>query len=571
MKKILLLVLGLCLSMTVTAQNFSDVIADESVSNLPAITTQTEAIVVNQTGRMASTLITDRPTFQAACAVPPALMLEDFDGGPGAGIIQTCGNTLSAAGDSCFPAGEILPGVEITRSGGAGVVYVGVGWSGYPYPEPYVGSNTFTTYTIINLTQPTSQVGFDLISLRSGNPADGNNGGDIDVRVYGNSGLIDTYTITLTGSNPSFVGIVGDEAITRLELQDPTGQDVELVANLEFGDCGLPMIVCPSDVVVDSTPGACGAVVGFAPPLVSDDEDDPDPVPVQTAGLPSGSLFPVGINVVEFVVTDSDGLTATCSFTITVNDVEAPTLTCTDTITVGNDPGICGAVVTFDPPVVNDNCPEIMSADIPGFTTLGLFQGKTYYLSDNNFTGPGAFADAIANGGFVATVTSAEVDTFIFNAITNEGVNNSFIGFNDVAVEGTFVWQSGAPVTYTNWGGSEPNNSGGNEDYTHYRSDGAWNDINENNARTYVLEIAGGLEQTAGLPSGSEFPVGTSTIEWTYTDSGGNVATCTHEIIVEDTEAPVIVCEGDFQSQDIMLNGSFETGDLSDWTAVDNP
>ena len=328
MKKNLLFVLGLCISMLTTAQNFSDV--SESVSNndSPGTLTTAKAILVSQTGLMASTLVTDRPTFQAACVIP-TLMLEDFAGGPGAGTIATCANTIDSSGDGCFPAGELLPGFQVTRSGGAGVVYVGVGWGGHVYTEPYVGSNTFTQFTIINLTAPINQVGFDLISLRGG-AGNGNNGGNIDVRVFGNAGLIDTYTITLTGDASSFVGIVADEAITRIELQDPTGQDVELIANLEFGDCGLPMISCPMDVTTTASPGVCGAVVAFPTPLATDDEDDPDPIPVQTAGLPSGSLFPVGINTVEFTVTDSDGLTATCSFTITVTDDEAPAAVCMD-------------------------------------------------------------------------------------------------------------------------------------------------------------------------------------------------------------------------------------------------
>src|SRR5262249_23259674 len=50
-------------------------------------------------------------------------------------------------------------------------------------------------------------------------------------------------------------------------------------------------------------------------------------------------------------------------------------------------------------------------------------------------------------------------------------------GLTDAAMEGTFVWVSGEPVTYTNWNPGEPNNSGGNENYTEMLgSNGQWND-----------------------------------------------------------------------------------------------
>ena len=41
---------------------------------------------------------------------------------------------------------------------------------------------------------------------------------------------------------------------------------------------------------------------------------------------------------------------------------------------------------------------------------------------------------------------------------------NFWIGFTDEALEGTWVWTSGEPVSYTNWAPGEPNNVG-DEDY----------------------------------------------------------------------------------------------------------
>jgi len=54
------------------------------------------------------------------------------------------------------------------------------------------------------------------------------------------------------------------------------------------------------------------------------------------------------------------------------------------------------------------------------------------------------------------------------------------------------------------------------------------------------------VTQTNGLPSGSEFPIGASTIVFTATDASGNTATCTLDILVTDAEAPVIACLEDY-------------------------
>jgi hypothetical protein len=70
-----------------------------------------------------------------------------------------------------------------------------------------------------------------------------------------------------------------------------------------------------------------------------------------------------------------------------------------------------------------------------------------------------------------------------------DGVSDSFsdakwwTGFNDLTVEGTWVWINGDPVTYTNWHPGEPNNVYSSfwrqdEDCMQYNryGDGTWND-----------------------------------------------------------------------------------------------
>ncbi len=45
-----------------------------------------------------------------------------------------------------------------------------------------------------------------------------------------------------------------------------------------------------------------------------------------------------------------------------------------------------------------------------------------------------------------------------------------------------------------------------------------------------------------GVPTGSEFPVGTTTVIWEITDRAGNTSTCPQNITVTDDEFPTIIC-----------------------------
>jgi hypothetical protein len=93
-----------------------------------------------------------------------------------------------------------------------------------------------------------------------------------------------------------------------------------------------PQIICPLNITVNSSsyPQAeCGAQVFFNNAQAFDAEDGIIPV-TQTAGPSTGSIFPVGVTVIEFSATDSDGNTSTCQFTVTVIDDIDPIAACQD-------------------------------------------------------------------------------------------------------------------------------------------------------------------------------------------------------------------------------------------------
>lgn len=99
--------------------------------------------------------------------------------------------------------------------------------------------------------------------------------------------------------------------------------------------------------------------------------------------------------------------------------------------------------------------------------------------------------------GHLVTVNSAAenaflVDTFVLNGHQTDPL---WIGLNDAASEGNFVWTSGQPVTYTNWYQFEPNNDLRTEDWATLNwlvavgestNHGAWNDVQFGGTTTHA-------------------------------------------------------------------------------------
>lgn len=328
------------------------------------------------------------------------------------------------------------------------------------------------------------------------------------------------------------------------EVTDASGNTSTCSFDVTVNDTEAPGITCPADIVQSTDPGICDAVVTYT---VGTSDNCAGETLTQTAGLASGSVFPLGTTTNVFVVTDANGNSTTCSFDVTINDTEAPTIVCPADVNINNDPGMCSAAVSYPFPVALDNCTVFGTGDIAGFTSLGTFNGKAYYISENPFTPSAAFPDAVANGGLVVTINDAAENTFIRDAVNALFADERIlIGLNDVAIEGTFVWPSGEPVTYTNWSPGEPNNTG-NEDYVEVFANGLWNDQVNSPPRRYILEVnsTSTIVQIAGLPSGSDFPVGTTTNIFEVTDESGNTATCSFDVTVTDAEAPTITCPAD--------------------------
>lgn len=131
-------------------------------------------------------------------------------------------------------------------------------------------------------------------------------------------------------------------------------------------------------------------------------------------------------------------------------------------------------------------------------TFVAYNNGSSYYRTDTASSWATAQSQATSNNGNLVTINNAAEQTFLTNVF---GTTQQFwIGFNDIATEGTFQWVSGQPVTYTNWGAGEPNNyaypasqGGGDEDAAimNFNGAGLWNDARSSDPFIGIVEVAG--------------------------------------------------------------------------------
>jgi VCBS repeat-containing protein len=143
--------------------------------------------------------------------------------------------------------------------------------------------------------------------------------------------------------------------------------------------------------------------------------------------------------------------------------------------------------------------------------TIDVAGANEYLYVGGLFTQAEAAAAAAGAGGYLATVTSADEQQFLFNLMTDGSQPNTggWLGGSDAATEGAWTWTGGAEAgtifwngladgsapagQYENWAVGEPNEFWGGldpfaEDYLHMWGSGEWNDIYATALLGYFVE-----------------------------------------------------------------------------------
>ena len=101
------------------------------------------------------------------------------------------------------------------------------------------------------------------------------------------------------------------------------------------------------------------------------------------------------------------------------------------------------------------------------FKTGGICYNAISTLYDWN----AAESYCLANGGHLISIRSAAEATDIYNSIlVPKGwtTRTIWVGLNDKANEGSFVWSDSSTATYRPWAAGEPNDYGTGEDCAQY-------------------------------------------------------------------------------------------------------
>jgi hypothetical protein len=198
-----------------------------------------------------------------------------------------------------------------------------------------------------------------------------------------------SLTLTQSPAAGTMVG-KGTHTVTVTATDDAGNQASDEVV-FTVNDTTAPVISCPANITQSSDPGLCSANINPGTATATDNCDTPIVTGARSDNQPLNAAYPVGTTTITWTAIDMSNNSASCTQTITVNDVEPPTITCPANITLE---ATCptGAVATWTAPVGTDNCPEAMTSQTGGPASGSVFPigttTVTYSVTDAHGNGP---------------------------------------------------------------------------------------------------------------------------------------------------------------------------------------
>jgi trimeric autotransporter adhesin len=289
----------------------------------------------------------------------------------------------------------------------------------------------------------------------------------------------DNCAVVSVNNNAPSVFPIGSTIVTWT-VTDAAGNSATADQTVIVEDNTAPALVAPTAITVIANENCEATITELGTPIASDN------CTLVSITNNAPTVFPIGTTIVTWTATDAAGNSASATQTVTVVDNIAPVISgMPSPIVESNEPGACGATVSWIEPVANDNCAVITfisshaSGDVfpVGITTV------TYTATDA--------AGNSTSASFTVRVNDTELPSITAPATVTVDANSACVAFN-VAL--------GSPVTTDNCAVVSVNNN-----------------------------------------APSVFPIGSTIVTWTVTDAAGNSATADQTVIVEDNTAPALV------------------------------
>ncbi|HET9915367.1 MAG TPA: HYR domain-containing protein, partial [Anaerolineales bacterium] len=277
-----------------------------------------------------------------------------------------------------------------------------------------------------------------------------------------------SQTVMTEGAGQSATGVCTDNA-------GNTASDTQGGINI---DKTAPSLNLPADITAEAT-SASGAVVGYSASAT----DNLDGTVSANCSPASGFTFPLGTTPVSCSAIDAAGNMTADSFQVTVQDTTPPTLSL---------PGTINATTSTTSAVVTYSASATDAVDGSVAVNCSPASGSAFPLGPTTVNCSATDAQSnTSNGSFIVNVQNTEGPTITVPA--------------DITVEATSA--SGASVSYS--------------------------------ASATDL-VDGSVSVNCTPASGSTFPLGTTSVTCSATDSDSYTSTAGFQVTVEDTTAPSI-------------------------------
>lgn len=163
--------------------------------------------------------------------------------------------------------------------------------------------------------------------------------------------------------------------------------------------------------------------------------------------------------------------------------------------------------------------------------------GHTYSLLSQR-TWSECESAAIAAGGQLVAINNADENAMLVTQFAGSA-SEMWIGLNDSASEGTYVWSNGDAYSYTNWNSNEPSGQGAPiEDFVVFMAynSGKWNDYYGGGSFPCLVEVVPPTPTPTPTPTST--PTDTPTPTPTFTPTPTPTVTPTPTA----TPTPTVAC-----------------------------